>query len=156
MPKTKRHKDNDWTPDIRCSKKKKPPSQPSKQNCILHGSKGTVIDNFVALSSLSDPLSVFADIRDMKWKLLTLTSDYGGLQDVCKSIPDVLSPVCGGYHENCRRLFLSSKCIVENPSRPTRECVNSTVLFGKNCIFCKGDKIKKATGKRYRHFSQKH
>jgi len=64
-----------WTPDSRCSKKKKPPSQPPLNVFILYGSKGTLIDNCVALSPLSDPLSVFADNRDMRWKLLTQTSD---------------------------------------------------------------------------------
>lgn len=92
----------------------------------------------------------------MKMKLQTQTFDYGGMQDVFESIPDELSSDCG-YHENCRRMFLrsancaSSNCQEKNvPSRQTREHVDSLVLFGSYCIFCKSSKVKQVSSNRYR------
>ncbi len=58
--------------------------------CTLHGFKENVNDNFIALASKADPLSAFREIHDIKNKLLTETSDCGGLQDVCETIPDLL------------------------------------------------------------------
>ena len=85
--------DEDWTPCQKSSSKMKnqPPPQSPLENCILHGCKGKVDDIFVAFSSKPDPLSVFKEIQDMKNKLVTKTSDCGGMQDVCESIPDELS-----------------------------------------------------------------
>lgn len=49
-------------------------------------------------------MSDFTAIQGLKVKLQTQTSVYGGMQDVCESIPDVLSSD-SGYHENCQRMF---------------------------------------------------
>ena len=91
----------------------------------------------------------------MKMKLQTQTFDCGGMQDVLESIPDELSSDCG-YHENCRRMFFRSalralsKCQTENVSfRQTREHMDSSVLFGSYCIFCRSSAVKQVSSKRY-------
>ena len=91
----------------------------------------------------------------MKKKLQAQTFDCGGMQDVLESIPDELSSDCG-YHENCRRMFFRSalralsKCQTENVSfRQTREHMDSSVLFGSYCIFCRSSAVKQVSSKRY-------
>lgn len=124
MPK-KRQDDEDWTAGQSYSKKKKNQSPPQSclENCILHGCKGTVNAKFIPLSSKADPLSAFTAITGMKNKLQTQMFDYGGMQDVCESIPDELSSDCG-YHEDCRHMYFRnanralSKYQAE--TRPTR------------------------------------
>ncbi|CAJ1061365.1 hypothetical protein XNOV1_A011600 [Xyrichtys novacula] len=130
------------------------PPQSRMENCILHGCKGEVNDGFVAFSSKADPLRTFKEIHDMKYELLTQTSDCGGMQDVCESIPDELS-LNSGYHRNCQCTFfcnathaLARTCQAVN-HRPKREHMDSSVLFGNYCIFCKSGTVKRASGKRY-------
>ncbi|KAL2095547.1 hypothetical protein ACEWY4_007695 [Coilia grayii] len=153
MPK-KQQNDEDWTAG-QSSSKQKPPPQPSLHNCILHGYKGTVNDKFILLSSKADPLGAFTTIHDMKKKLQTQTFDCGGMQDVVESIPDELSSDCG-YHKCCQRMFFRnatralSKSQAENVSmRQTREHVDSSVLFGSYCIFCRSSTVKQVSGNRY-------
>ena len=83
------------------------------------------------------------------------TFHCGGMQDVCESIHDELSSDCG-YHEDCRRMFFRnanralSKCQAETSStRPTREHVDSSVLFCSYCIFCRSSIVKKVSRNRY-------
>ncbi len=77
MPKRQQDDDEDWT---RCQSSSEPKNQPLPQspqgNCILHGFKEIVNDNFIALASKADPLSAFGEIHDMKNKLLTEASHW--------------------------------------------------------------------------------
>lgn len=151
----KRQDDGDWTP-MPCSSKQKRVSSPVHEICILHGSTGKLSEKCVYLSSKREPLTVFKDILDMKTKLLTQTSDCGGMQNVCEAIPNEMTPGCG-YHESCRRNFfrvgsrtLSNIKTRSECKRTSRQQDDGTVLFGNYCIFCKGDKVKKVSGNRYR------
>lgn len=58
--------------------------------------------------------------------------------------------------ENCRRMFFCSairalsKCQTENVSiRQTLEHLNSLVLFGSYCIFCRSSAVKQVSSNRY-------
>lgn len=153
MPK-KRHHDEDWTIG-QCSSKQKPSPQPCLQNCILHGNKGTIQDRFILLSSKADPQTAFTEIHEMKKKLQTQVFDCGGMEDIVESIPDELSLDCG-YHKSCQRVFFQKakyaldKCQAENVSmRQARDHMDSPVLFGQYCIFCKCSTVKQLCGKKY-------
>jgi len=133
------------------------PSKKSKRDstpvpvCMVHvpGQKSDKYGEVKLFSSKNDGEDTLAKLQGIKRKRLAepLTSPYR-MTDICKQIPDELSPN-HGYHRECYKRFTMNLTRLalkadqqESTSRPARKS-GDNIVFTPECIFCNSEKRKK-------------